>query len=525
LNKPSLKIIITTDVHGNIADEPALGRIGYARLKAWREAAEKAGHTVFLLDAGDVFSGSAYTEVDQGCSVAKLLGLLGYRLLTPGNHDFDYNESAGNPLYYSEVLVETVRRAGNCPVDVVAQNLSRNGQTIYGLTRNPVIIFDETDKYPDGRRVIVTGVVSPYTLRPSLRGSLPGYEFGLLETASETKEKILSDLSASLKQFDRPGDVVLVLSHLGYPDPEGVPAQVALDHVAIAQAEHDELYGSDLATVPNVDFVVDGHSHTTVSPKKIGQAWYANGGRYLENFLEITLDDKGQRTMVHRNYGQTADLIPDCDIEAYLRELEKRHGLNDIILVNPDPELFSLADLKTDNMALGRLICSIMMQATGAELALHTVGGIRAGLSAGPIRVRDFYDVLPFKDELVTVTLSGHELVALLNRGSGCGGHGILQFYGFSAYAWPKPNGGLKVEGLRMDNGLPVDLAKNYRAAINGFLAKNMTKPTENHGDLVQALRLGLESNFNIENLRLNRRLFVFSDPAEARTAWEKSLK
>lgn len=502
-----LKVFITTDVHGQAVGDQAKGRIGYARLKAHIEAAAREGHTVFLMDSGDAFSGSAYAQVDHGRSIAEVMGLMGYRVLTPGNHAFDYNEVENNPLYYSEVLLETVRAHDAGPLNAAAENLSRNGAPLPGVSRAPLIVYDATTADPDGVRLIVTGLATPYTVRPSLKAGLPGYDFGLLESPIATKEKILADLAESLKSYARPRDVVIVLTHLGWPEPEGDP--------------DGRISGPDVAAVANVDFVTDGHTHQALVPRPIGRAVYGNGGRYLENFLEITVDADGQGRMELRSYDDLAGLEPDRLIAAKLAELDRSQGLSEVVFESPDAELFSDRDLKTDNIALGRLICSAMMRAAKADLALHNVGGIRAGLPAGSVSARELYDVLPFGDELVVVSMSGREILTELGHGLGHGGRGLAQFYGFRAYAWRGKEGRLEVVGLRQADGTSLDLDRNYRVAMNGFMARHLDRPTEKRGELLAALRLELASGVEIEELRPNRSLFVFPTREEALAAWK----
>jgi 2',3'-cyclic-nucleotide 2'-phosphodiesterase (5'-nucleotidase family) len=250
---------------------------------------------------------------------------------------------------------------------------------------------------------------------------------------------------------------------------------------------------------------------------------YGNGGRYLENFLKITIDADGPGRMELKTHGDLAGQTPDQTLAGKLAELDRNQGLSDVLFESPDAEVFSDRNLQTDNIALGRLICSAMMRAAGADLALHNIGGLRTGLPAGPVRVRDLFDVVPFGDELVTVTLSGREILEELNRGSGHGGRGLAQLYGLTAYAWRGEDGRLEVAGLRKPDGAPLDMDRNYRVAVNGFMARNLGRPMEKRGDLLEALRRELAAGFQVEELRPNRSLFVFPTRAEALAAWEKA--
>jgi len=65
-------------------------------------------------------------------------------------------------------------------------------------------------------------------------------------------------------------------------------------------------------------------------------------------------------------------------------------------------------------------------------------------------------------------------------------------------------------------------LDSEYRVALNGFLARNLGRPAEKHGILLDALRRELARGFDFEEFRPNRSLFVFQSREEARAAWEK---
>ncbi len=522
-----LRAFITTDVHGYAVAEPEKGRIGYALLKGYIQEAEDQGVTTFLLDSGDAFSGSAYAQIDYGRSVAALMGLMGYRALTPGNHAFDHNRAEKDPQYYSNVLLKAVRQKSAAPVFVLAANLSRNGETVPATQREPVLLYDETPEDPDDSpRLIVAGVITPYTARPSLSESIPGYDFGRIDGPggrddpfgpAATRQKILGELTAALRPYNHPQDIVIVLSHIGYSDPGG------------------RITGPDLAKVPNVDFVTDGHSHKAVAPQAIGSAVYANGGRYLENFLEIDVPENGPATMRLRGAADMAGIQPDPAISAFLDEVSRQQGMDDILFTLTD-DAFSDRNLKTGNIPLGRLLCRTMLRLSGADLAVHSAGGIRAGLGPGRVTARDIYDAAPFGDDLAEIPLTGQEigeLFALWAEGGGRGPRGLPQFYGMAVYAWKDAAGRLKIAGILDASGAPLDPATTYKVAFNSFMLRNLAlsgrekQEYTNHGDLTSQLVNWFRHSPDpaLDSLRSNRTLRVFSDKTEAEAAWRTAAR
>ena len=117
--------------------------------------------------------------------------------------------------------------------------------------------------------------------------------------------------------------------------------------------------------------------------------------------------------------------------------------------------------------ALGRLVGQAMMARTRADLAVINSGGVRDSLPAGQLTYKDLLKVQPFGNTLVTVELSGAELMAYLSAvlkmspGSGA----FAQFAGITLVIEQNTVREARIQGA------PIDPAKTYRMAINNFVA------------------------------------------------------
>jgi 5'-nucleotidase len=144
--------------------------------------------------------------------------------------------------------------------------------------------------------------------------------------------------------------------------------------------------------------------------------------------------------------------------------------------------------------ALGRLIADAQLEATrrhGAVAALMNPGGIRADLRAsgpdGQVLYADLFAVQPFGNTLVTLTLTGAQVRALLESQwrNGRPRTALLQPSHSLTYAWreDRPAGqrvdpdSLRIEGQR------VKPDARYRITVNSFLAQG--------GDGARVLRDG----------------------------------
>ncbi len=130
---------------------------------------------------------------------------------------------------------------------------------------------------------------------------------------------------------------------------------------------------------------------------------------------------------------------------------------------------------------LGRLIADAHLAATrvsGAQVAFTNPGGVRTSLTAsganGTVTYADAYAAQPFGNTLVTMTLSGAQLKALLEQqwsATRSDRARILQPSAGFSYQWDsrRPHGS-RVEGMRLD-GRAVQPTDEVRVTVNSFLA------------------------------------------------------
>lgn len=130
--------------------------------------------------------------------------------------------------------------------------------------------------------------------------------------------------------------------------------------------------------------------------------------------------------------------------------------------------------------ALGELVADSALAATrgqGAVAAFVNAGGVRADLIAaqissgeqpGQITYGEAYQVLPFGNRLVTVTLTGEQLYAVLAQQWSVKGANLLQVSGLD-YRWDAAAGKVVAGSLEID-GRPVRGAARYRVTTVDFL-------------------------------------------------------
>lgn len=129
--------------------------------------------------------------------------------------------------------------------------------------------------------------------------------------------------------------------------------------------------------------------------------------------------------------------------------------------------------------ALGNLIADSQLEATrsaGAQIAFINPFGIRAPIDPGPngeVTFGQVYAVLPFNNNLVTMTLTGAQLRAVIEEGLDDAGpqQALAPSAGLRfSFDMRRPSGS-RVVSLTL-GGKPIDAAASYRVTVVNFLAE-----------------------------------------------------
>ena len=278
---------------------------------------------------------------------------------------------------------------------------------------------------------------------------------------------------------------------------------IALVHMGVYGEKGDNSKGSKriAAQVPGVALVIDGHTHTKleeplmvkneVTGKEVAIVQARQWGLYMGDvslsFMngEVTgLDYKlvpinvkwreklDDGTKVYHFLDK--EIKDDAALAALLQPFVDKVDavLNDVIGKATAP--FLNDDTRKMETAIGDMVADSMLwyansQNLGADFAFQNGGGIRTSLGDGDIQKRTIYEVLPFDNSVMTVTLKGTDVIALFNQTPEAVGHGAM----------PQVSEGVSfvidtAAGTISDvliNGSPIDPAKEYVIATNSYLA------------------------------------------------------
>jgi len=165
-------------------------------------------------------------------------------------------------------------------------------------------------------------------------------------------------------------------------------------------------------------------------------------------------------------------------------------------------ETLSRVPKETGESPLGDIIADAQLAATSTEatgaavIALTNPGGIRTDMSKredGAVTYADLFASQPFRNQLVTLTLSGLQIKNTLEQQwLDPRRPRILQVSKGFKYAWDgsRPYGERVIADRMMLNGQHIDPASSYRVTVNNYLAVG--------GDGFTALKEGTARRFGI---------------------------
>jgi len=415
-----LTIVAINDTHGALLEVAAPkwiassteSEIGGADwfggyLEAIRAEAKEHGGAVIVLDAGDAFQGTLISNRFQGRSVTDVYNALGVTAAALGNHEFDF----GIP-----VLKERIAQAR---YPILAANVF-----LKGTRQRPDWLRPSTIVDAGGIRVGIIGlatVETPLTTNPALIAGIDFVEGG----AAAAQE---ADLLRS-----RGATVVVISAHAGPGPPENEIQRIAE------------------AVRGKVDAIASGHHHVSIGPPPlvVENVPIVQSGSKLQAFsvIELALDANGRVTsfavnegslprsggpqaILHTYRGQPAQwrgrrIEPDARVAAILRSYDREVRALRETLVGE-----TRVDLRkgSGNDLLGNLTSDALRSGAGgglkAQFALQNAGGLRISeIPAGPITFGQIFDLYPFDNEQVVVSLRAIEvrnaLEAVLHHGKG----------------------------------------------------------------------------------------------------------
>lgn len=430
----SLTIIQLNDLHGYTEQHPELVRTGagehyrqmggLARIAtAFSEVRRERG-AVIALDNGDTFHGTHVAVVSQGKALVPLMNGLGLDAMT-AHWEFAYGPAG----------VKTLAEHLSYPILAINCYRKDDGE----LFLPPYRIVERGEL-----RVAIIGIASNIVDKTMP----PSYSEGLKFTLGRDE---LPGWIAHVREQEA-ADLVIVLSHLGFPQDMKLAGEV-----------------------DGIDVLLSGHTHNRMEHAVVenGAIVFQSGchGAFIGR-LDLELDRGKVIAWRHQLLPIDRRFAPDPAMEqkveaamASSREfLSQQVGQTEVVLSRYEMFQSTMDDLLLDAIAA----------ATGTDIAFSNGWRYGAPVVPGPVTMNDLWNKIPTNPPVSTVELSGAELLAMLeenldhtfaaNPYAQMGGY-VKRCRGLSLYVKIENPPGHRIERLFVQGEL-VDPARSYEVAF-----------------------------------------------------------
>ena len=483
-----VQILAINDLHGQL--EPATGKttIGYNEtgdpirvetggaeyLATHIQKLSSENPNTIVVSAGDSVGASPLlSALFHDEPTIKALNIIGFDFSAVGNHEFDEGP---------EELIR-LQNGGCHPKDGCLNNSSFEGANFQFLAANIVNETTNATLFPAYNVTCIQKVPVGF-IGISLKDT-PS-----IVTASGVKGVKFLDEAETINEY------VAKLKELG------VKTIIVIIHDGGSQSG---LYNESLnmsgpiidvvnATDDEVDVFITGHTHqaynAVIDGRIVTEAGSA-GNLLTDVDLVINNRTKDVIEVRSRNIPVSRDVPKDPEVSELVNEYKALVApLANRVVGNITGNITSSAN-EAGESALGDFVADAQLYATSdsgngsAVIAFTNPGGIRASLMydqisgeepPGQVTYGEAFNVQPFGNNMITMTLNGTQIDALLEQqfdNPAPGSKRILQVSKGFTYTWDeRAPAGEKVEisSIKL-NGTSIDPEIPYRVAVNNFLA------------------------------------------------------
>ncbi|MDE6264675.1 MAG: 5'-nucleotidase C-terminal domain-containing protein [Paramuribaculum sp.] len=478
-NKVHLRIIETTDVHGNffpynfITRSPWSGSMARAAAFIDSVRKESGAENVLLLDAGDILQGQPtvyyYNFIDTASThiASRIYDFLSYDAATIGNHDVETGHAV-----YDRWIADT-------SVPVLGANVLKADSGEPYLT--PYKIIEK-----NGVRIAVLGLLTPAIPAWLPENLWSGLRFEDMEESATKWIKII-------KEKENP-DLVIGLFHSGN------------DYSRQTGDYHENASQQIARTIPGFDIIFSGHDHQLFNKviagpegKQVNVLNPANNANAIAMVDVVMAKDADGKWVKESASGNICRLDETEPSESFMKEFAESYKTIDEFVSR---EIGSATgDFTSKEAFFGPspfidLVHRLQLDITGADISFAAPLSFDAVIKAGPVRVSDMFNLYKYENLLYTMRMTGAEIKDYLEESYSIwikdfDNEHLLLFasdkpssdncsfkypsYNFDSAAGiiytmdiTKPKGE-RITILSMADGTPFHPDKNYSVAVNSY--------------------------------------------------------
>ena len=473
-----IKLIETSDIHGNFYP------YNFIEQKEWggslarvctyvKEERKKYGDNLLLIDNGDILQGQPttyyYNYIDTTSThlAASIMNFMGYVAGNMGNHDIE----TGHAVYD--------RWIRECHFPILGANIIRTSDETTYL--KPYVII-EREKV----KIAILGMITPAIPTWLPETLWEGLRFDDMERTARKWMKII-------KEKEHP-DIIVGVFHAGR------------EARTVGGKYREDACLEVASNVPGFDVVLMGHDHsryngtvTSSDGSTVHVINPANKGSYV-GCVDISLVLQDGKVIDKKISGELVpmdNLKPDAGFMGHFNAQYQTVKQFVSEKIGTMEKTITTVPAYFGPSAFIDLIHSIQLKLTGADVSFSAPLSFNAKIKQGDILISDMFNLYKYENLLYTMRLSGKEIKGFLEesyagwtnqmksaddhlllikkRKEGNGYMFVNPSFNFDSAAGiiytvdvSKPKGE-KITIIRMANGKPFEMDKQYKVAVNSY--------------------------------------------------------
>ncbi len=380
----TLDLYAINDLHGKFADSDTQG--GVDELTTYLRTSKNRDEQAIFLSTGDMWQGSAESNVTRGNLITDWMNDLGFASMTLGNHEYDWGETPvkenAEIAEFPFLAINVFERATNERVDYC----------------EPSILLE--------RGELTVGIIGAIG---DCYSSISADQ--VEDIYFKTDAQLTSLVVAEAKRLRQNGaDYIVYAIHDGY-------GRSSVGTKDIASGTLSSYYDPSLSRDGHVDMVFEGHSHQSYVLRDTYGVYHLQGGgdnkgiSHAEVEINFVNDTSKVNTAENVKTSAYASLADDAIVAELLLKYDDiiaptRRVLGNNVRFRSSDELCDLA---------AKLYYEIGIQTWGDTYNIALGGGFFQArspynLNAGDVTYSDVQMIFPFDNQIVLCSVSGYKL-------------------------------------------------------------------------------------------------------------------
>jgi 5'-nucleotidase len=408
-----------------------------------------------ILFSGDIFSPSSLSVIYEGEHMIKPLNSFGIHVACTGNHDFDFDNEQATSLF----------QRSNFPWLLTNIKMKSDGKPFPGTSEFHVINHH-------GFRVGVIGLAESEWIETLESLTLDDLDYEDFVTCAERWGKHL--------RVEEKCDIVIALTHMRTPS--DVNLALHCSEVDLILGGHDHVYH---VSKHNEKFVIksgtDFREFTIIKLNYLPADTLHDIAKHPEKHPGFKAENlcKNKFHLSVEKIDVTRKLTPDPELEKHVRFYNDQYEKSMDI-----PMAFTAVDLETrfskirsEETNFGNFMADLCRMHAQTDVCIVNSGTLRSDclIPKGVLKLREIKNILPITDKLVTLEVSGEQLLRALECGicrypSLEGRFPCISGMTLTVDGQAEPYRRVIKESVKI-GGLPLQSEKKYTLACKAFIA------------------------------------------------------